>query len=155
MFLLSTIINILQEDIVVVHLADGSHKNGGWADCWLILTLKPNFCSQDLFVFFFSFRKSWARSLFLLYNSGKTFKNPFFQKFWHKFPLFFVVFHLIHLCFGILWQGFLPSEIPMPSPNTISPSGLKSTSQFYPYEGSNPRRRPPQDLIGKTVKDHF
>lgn len=79
MFLLSTIINILQDDIVVVHIADGSHKNGGWADCWLILTLKPNFCSQDLFVFFFSFRKSWARSLFLLYNSGKPFKNRIFQ----------------------------------------------------------------------------
>ncbi|CAG07740.1 unnamed protein product, partial [Tetraodon nigroviridis] len=49
-------------------------------------------------------------------------------------------------------QGFLPSEIPMPSPNTISPSGLKSNSQFYPYEGSNPRRRPPQDLIESQPK---
>lgn len=49
----------------------------------------------------------------------------------------------------------MPSEIPMPSPNAISPSGLKSNSQFYSYEGSNPRRRSPQDPIGKIVKDHF
>ncbi len=47
----------------------------------------------------------------------------------------------------------MPSDMPMPSPNAISPSGLKSTSQFYSsYEGSNPRRRPAQDPIGKIVK---
>lgn len=50
----------------------------------------------------------------------------------------------------------MPSEIPMPSPNAISPSGLKSNSQFYSsYEGNNPRRRPAQDPIGKILKDHF
>lgn len=47
----------------------------------------------------------------------------------------------------------MPSEMPMPSPNALSPSGVKSGSQFYPYEGGNPRRRPPQDPIGKIVKD--
>ncbi|KAG7214656.1 hypothetical protein INR49_010548 [Caranx melampygus] len=42
--------------------------------------------------------------------------------------------------------GFMPSEIPMPSPDPLSPSGLKSNSQFYSsYEGSNSRRRPAQD----------
>lgn len=46
-------------------------------------------------------------------------------------------------------QGFLPSEIPMPSPNAISPSGLKSSSQFYSYDGGNPRRRSAQEPIGK------
>lgn len=46
-------------------------------------------------------------------------------------------------------QGFLPSEIPMPSPNAISPSGLKSSSQFYSYDGSNPRRRSSQEPIGR------
>ncbi|KAM9845181.1 transcription factor E2-alpha-like isoform 2-T2 [Aulostomus maculatus] len=41
--------------------------------------------------------------------------------------------------------GFMPSEIPMPSPDTLSRSGLKSNPQFYSsYEGSN-RRRPSQD----------
>lgn len=49
----------------------------------------------------------------------------------------------------------MPSEIPMPSPNALSPSGLKSNSQFYSYEGSNPRRRPSQDPIGKIVKDRL
>lgn len=49
----------------------------------------------------------------------------------------------------------MPSEIAMPSPNAISPSGLKSNSQFYPYEGSNPRRRPQQDPIGKIISDTF
>lgn len=48
----------------------------------------------------------------------------------------------------------MPSEIPMSSPNALSPSGLKSNSQFYPsYEASNARRRPSQDPIGKIVKD--
>uniref|UniRef100_A0A3Q3KJJ1 Transcription factor E2-alpha n=1 Tax=Monopterus albus TaxID=43700 RepID=A0A3Q3KJJ1_MONAL len=46
--------------------------------------------------------------------------------------------------------------IPMPSPDALSPSGLKPNSQFYSsYEGSNPRRRPAQDPIGKTVKNLF
>lgn len=49
----------------------------------------------------------------------------------------------------------MPSEIPMPSPNALSPSGMKSNSQFYSYEGSNPRRRPSQDPIGKIVKACF
>ncbi|XP_076600990.1 transcription factor 3a isoform X4 [Chaetodon auriga] len=49
-------------------------------------------------------------------------------------------------------QGFMPSEIPMPSPNALSPSGLKSNSQFYSYEGSNPRRRPSQDPVESHPK---
>ncbi|XP_074544254.1 transcription factor 3a isoform X1 [Halichoeres trimaculatus] len=49
--------------------------------------------------------------------------------------------------------GFMPSEIPMTSPNALSPSGLKSNSQFYPsYEGNNPRRRPTQDPIDSQPK---
>ncbi|XP_034072156.1 transcription factor 3b isoform X6 [Gymnodraco acuticeps] len=39
--------------------------------------------------------------------------------------------------------GFHPSEIAMPSPDAMSPSGLKSGSQFYPSYPNNPRRRPP------------
>ncbi|XP_044074177.1 transcription factor 3a isoform X5 [Siniperca chuatsi] len=50
-------------------------------------------------------------------------------------------------------QGFMPSEMPMPSPNALSPSGLKSNSQFYSsYEGSNPRRRHSQDPIESQPK---
>ncbi|XP_075877267.1 transcription factor 3a isoform X3 [Nelusetta ayraudi] len=49
-------------------------------------------------------------------------------------------------------QGFLPTEIPMPSPHAISPSGLKSSSQFYSYDGSNPRRRSPQEPIESQPK---
>ncbi|XP_028282980.1 transcription factor 3a isoform X2 [Parambassis ranga] len=42
--------------------------------------------------------------------------------------------------------GFMPSEIAMPSPDALSPSGVKPNSMFYSsYEGSNPRRRPSQD----------
>ncbi|XP_042283636.1 transcription factor 3a isoform X2 [Thunnus maccoyii] len=49
--------------------------------------------------------------------------------------------------------GFMPSDIPMPSPNALSPSGLKSNSQFYSsYEGSNTRRRPSQDPIESQPK---
>ncbi|XP_010790320.1 transcription factor E2-alpha-like isoform X2 [Notothenia coriiceps] len=39
--------------------------------------------------------------------------------------------------------GFHPNEIAMPSPDAMSPSGLKSGSQFYPSYPNNPRRRPP------------
>ncbi|XP_068196391.1 transcription factor 3a isoform X2 [Antennarius striatus] len=49
-------------------------------------------------------------------------------------------------------QGFMPTEIPMSSPNGLSPSGLKSSSQFYAYDGSNNRRRPPQDPIESQPK---
>ncbi|XP_029970011.1 transcription factor 3a isoform X4 [Salarias fasciatus] len=39
--------------------------------------------------------------------------------------------------------GFMPSEMPMPSPDALSPSAVKSGSQFYSsYEGSANRRRP-------------
>uniref|UniRef100_UPI0037E7E116 transcription factor 3a isoform X2 n=1 Tax=Semicossyphus pulcher TaxID=241346 RepID=UPI0037E7E116 len=49
--------------------------------------------------------------------------------------------------------GFMPSEIPMTSPNALSPSGLKSNTQFYSsYQGSNPRRRPSQDPIESQPK---
>ncbi|XP_056276537.1 transcription factor 3a isoform X3 [Pseudoliparis swirei] len=49
--------------------------------------------------------------------------------------------------------GFMPSEMPMPSPDALSPSGLKSNSQFYSsYEGSNSRRRPSQEPIGPQPK---
>ncbi|XP_026230098.1 transcription factor 3a isoform X2 [Anabas testudineus] len=49
--------------------------------------------------------------------------------------------------------GFMPNEIPLPSPDALSPSGLKSNSQFYStYEGSNPRRRQSQDPIESQPK---
>ncbi|XP_069013224.1 transcription factor 3a isoform X2 [Embiotoca jacksoni] len=49
--------------------------------------------------------------------------------------------------------GFMPSEIPMPRPDALSPSAIKSNSQFYSsYEGSNPRRRPSQDPIESQPK---
>ncbi|XP_026168716.1 transcription factor 3a isoform X3 [Mastacembelus armatus] len=49
--------------------------------------------------------------------------------------------------------GFMPAEIPMPSPDALSPSGLKPTSQFYSsYDGSNPRRRPSQDPTEPQTK---
>ncbi|KAF3858403.1 hypothetical protein F7725_011604 [Dissostichus mawsoni] len=48
--------------------------------------------------------------------------------------------------------GFMPSEMPMPSPDALSPSGMKSNSQFYSsYEGSNSRRRPSQEPIGLCI----
>ncbi|KAM8849823.1 transcription factor 3a isoform 4-T4 [Spinachia spinachia] len=49
--------------------------------------------------------------------------------------------------------GFMPNEMPMPSPDALSPSGLKTNSQFYSsYEGSNARRRPSQEPIGPQPK---
>ncbi|XP_039184396.1 transcription factor E2-alpha isoform X1 [Crotalus tigris] len=36
--------------------------------------------------------------------------------------------------------GFLPSEIGISSPSTLSPTGVKGSSQYYPYT-NNPRRR--------------
>ncbi|XP_037642918.1 transcription factor 3a isoform X3 [Sebastes umbrosus] len=49
--------------------------------------------------------------------------------------------------------GFMPSEMPMPSPDALSPSGLKTNSQFYSsYEGGNARRRPSQEPIGPQPK---
>ncbi|XP_063742255.1 transcription factor 3a isoform X1 [Eleginops maclovinus] len=49
--------------------------------------------------------------------------------------------------------GFMPNEMPMPSPDALSPSGMKSNSQFYSsYEGSNARRRPSQEPIGTQPK---
>ncbi|XP_056149488.1 transcription factor 3a isoform X3 [Lampris incognitus] len=50
-------------------------------------------------------------------------------------------------------QGFIPNEMPMPSPDALSPSGLKSNSQFYSsYQGGNPRRRPQQDSMDPQPK---
>ncbi|XP_062279545.1 transcription factor 3b isoform X6 [Scomber scombrus] len=49
-------------------------------------------------------------------------------------------------------SGFLPSEIAMPSPDAMSPSGLKSGSQFYPSYPNNPRRRPPDGGIDTQPK---
>ncbi|KAF3834952.1 hypothetical protein F7725_027510 [Dissostichus mawsoni] len=51
--------------------------------------------------------------------------------------------------------GFHPSEIAMPSPDAMSPSGLKSGSQFYPSYPNNPRRRPPDAGIGKCMLPHL
>nr|XP_057930066.1 transcription factor 3b isoform X1 [Doryrhamphus excisus] len=48
--------------------------------------------------------------------------------------------------------GFLPSDIAMPSPDAMSPSGLKSGSQFYPSYPNNPRRRPPDGNLDSQPK---
>ncbi|XP_034560513.1 transcription factor 3b isoform X5 [Notolabrus celidotus] len=48
--------------------------------------------------------------------------------------------------------GFLPTDIAMPSPDAMSPSGLKSGSQFYPSYPNNPRRRPPEGSIETQPK---
>ncbi|XP_030607561.1 transcription factor 3a isoform X3 [Archocentrus centrarchus] len=49
--------------------------------------------------------------------------------------------------------AFMPTEIPIPSPDALSPSGAKPNSQFYSsYAGSNPRRRPSQDPIESQPK---
>uniref|UniRef100_A0A8C8J609 Transcription factor E2-alpha n=1 Tax=Oncorhynchus tshawytscha TaxID=74940 RepID=A0A8C8J609_ONCTS len=49
--------------------------------------------------------------------------------------------------------GFLPSDIAMPSPDSMSPSGLKSASQFYPGSyPNNPRRRPPDGQLDTQPK---
>ncbi|XP_008275714.1 transcription factor 3b isoform X2 [Stegastes partitus] len=48
--------------------------------------------------------------------------------------------------------GFLPSDIAMPSPDAMSPSGLKSGSQFYPSYPNNPRRRPTDGGIDTQPK---
>lgn len=43
---------------------------------------------------------------------------------------------------GTLSQaGFLPGELGLSSPGPLSPSGVKSSSQYYPSFPSNPRRR--------------
>lgn len=43
---------------------------------------------------------------------------------------------------GTLSQaGFLPGELGLSSPGPLSPSGVKSSSQYYPSYPSNPRRR--------------
>ncbi|XP_041698571.1 transcription factor 3a isoform X2 [Coregonus clupeaformis] len=47
--------------------------------------------------------------------------------------------------------GFMPSEMPMPTPDALSPSGLKSGSQFYPSQ-FNPRRRPIQESMDAQPK---
>ncbi|XP_036376953.1 transcription factor 3b isoform X3 [Megalops cyprinoides] len=48
--------------------------------------------------------------------------------------------------------GFLPSDMAMPSPDAMSPSGLKSGSQFYPSYPNNPRRRPSEGNIDTQPK---
>ncbi|XP_008305282.1 transcription factor 3b isoform X2 [Cynoglossus semilaevis] len=48
--------------------------------------------------------------------------------------------------------GFIPSDIAMPSPDAMSPSGLKPGSQFYPSYPTNPRRRPPEGGIDSQPK---
>ncbi|XP_034036125.1 transcription factor 3b [Thalassophryne amazonica] len=47
---------------------------------------------------------------------------------------------------------FLPNDIAMSSPDAMSPSALKSGSQFYPSYPNNPRRRPPEGVIETQPK---
>ncbi|KAK7889652.1 hypothetical protein WMY93_025212 [Mugilogobius chulae] len=60
---------------------------------------------------------------------------------------------------GITGKGERPpypplqvSDIALPSPDAMSPSGLKSSSQFYPSYTNNPRRRPPEGGIDPQPK---
>ncbi|XP_062411422.1 transcription factor 3b isoform X6 [Sardina pilchardus] len=48
--------------------------------------------------------------------------------------------------------GFLPSDIAMPSPDAMSPSGLKSGSQFYQSYPNNLRRRPSDGSMDSQPK---
>ncbi|KTF92517.1 hypothetical protein cypCar_00005420 [Cyprinus carpio] len=48
--------------------------------------------------------------------------------------------------------GFLPSDIAMPSADAMSPSGLKSGSQFYQSYPNNPRRRPSEGSMDTQPK---
>uniref|UniRef100_A0A3B4AVV6 Transcription factor E2-alpha n=1 Tax=Periophthalmus magnuspinnatus TaxID=409849 RepID=A0A3B4AVV6_9GOBI len=49
--------------------------------------------------------------------------------------------------------GFMPSEMPLTSPDALSPTGPKSNSQFYSsYGGGNLRRRPAQEPIDTQPK---
>ncbi|MFT7798760.1 transcription factor E2-alpha isoform X1 [Arapaima gigas] len=45
--------------------------------------------------------------------------------------------------------GFLNSDMALSSPDAMSPSDLKSASQFYPPYASNPRRRSAEGSIGE------
>ncbi|ETE65907.1 Transcription factor E2-alpha [Ophiophagus hannah] len=51
-----------------------------------------------------------------------------------------VVFQHFRFVPSRLEPGFLPSEIGISSPSTLSPTGVKGSSQYYPY-ANNPRRR--------------
>lgn len=98
-------------------------------------------------------RKGWASTVLIICDSGKVFS------FSSIIPLvtFLNIWRIIRfwkddslLLHGVQ-PSFMPSELPLPSPDALSPSGLKTNSQFYSsYEGSNPRRRPSQDPAGKT-----
>uniref|UniRef100_A0A3B3WY17 Transcription factor E2-alpha n=1 Tax=Poecilia mexicana TaxID=48701 RepID=A0A3B3WY17_9TELE len=56
----------------------------------------------------------------------------------------FIYLFFFHFC---KLPGFMPSEIPLPSPDSLSPPSAKSNSQFY---SSYERKRPAQDLTGKN-----
>ncbi|XP_041086443.1 transcription factor E2-alpha-like isoform X16 [Polyodon spathula] len=53
---------------------------------------------------------------------------------------------------GISQAGFLSSEMAMPSPDALSPSGMKAGSQYYSSYPSNPRRRPADNNIDGQPK---
>ncbi|XP_062816150.1 transcription factor E2-alpha isoform X2 [Anolis carolinensis] len=48
--------------------------------------------------------------------------------------------------------GFLPSEMGIASPSTLSPTGVKGGSQYYPYGSGNPRRRGAESNIDGQPK---
>ncbi|XP_034767951.1 transcription factor E2-alpha isoform X2 [Acipenser ruthenus] len=53
---------------------------------------------------------------------------------------------------GISQAGFLSSEMAMPNPDALSPSGMKAGSQYYSSYPSNPRRRPADNNIDGQPK---
>uniref|UniRef100_A0A4W6CL64 Transcription factor E2-alpha n=1 Tax=Lates calcarifer TaxID=8187 RepID=A0A4W6CL64_LATCA len=80
------------------------------------------------------------------YNEHEGLSSPFISS---GIAELFSVWQNVYVC---LHPGFLPSDIAMPSPDAMSPSGLKSGSQFYPPYPNNPRRRPPEGGIDTQPK---
>lgn len=52
-----------------------------------------------------------------------------------------------------LQTGFLPSEMGIASPSTLSPTGVKGGSQYFSYP-NNPRRRGAESSIGTLLSPH-
>uniref|UniRef100_A0A8C3G5B5 Transcription factor E2-alpha n=1 Tax=Cyclopterus lumpus TaxID=8103 RepID=A0A8C3G5B5_CYCLU len=82
------------------------------------------------------------------YNEHEGLSSPFIS----GIPGLFVLKKNKKIKDATFHPGFLPSDIAMPSPDAMSPSGLKSGSQFYPSYPNNPRRRPPDGGIETQPK---
>ena len=74
---------------------------------------------------------------------------PLILKLTVMLDLILTVMLVLTLLSWFLQPGFMP-DMPMPSPDALSPSALKSASQFYSSYSSNGRRRPPEAPMGKA-----